>query len=38
MIQKARPLAVLSALFGYFLLQPTKSYSHQLAQQAAKRL
>ena len=28
--QKALPVAVLSALFGYFLLQPVKSYSHQL--------
>ena len=35
MIQKAPLLAVLSALFGYFLLQPAKSYSHQLG--AAKR-
>ena len=33
--QKALPVAVLSALFGYFLLQPAKSYSHQLG--AAKR-
>ena len=35
MIQKALPLAILSALFGYFLLQSTKSYSHQLGK--AKR-
>ena len=33
--QKALALAVLSALFDYFLLQPAKSYSHQLG--AAKR-
>ena len=32
------PAGGVSAVFGYFLSQDTKSYSHQLAQQAAKRL